>query len=366
MNLANCKLLSIHLKSHFISFFILVFASFYFITSSGCSSSSNTGLSGNFTAYSYTGAGSNTKWRMVLNSNGAFAAIESNSSTSVLGTYTRDASGFVKISITSGAGASAPTTFPLNLVGIELPGVAYVMQPILTSENAMITAVLSGNCPGNSLSHNYVFTQFNASDDLTSAAKGFFGTLTYAQDSGATNTPTYFTLNSGFPAASAGTASMAGICQNGVSTFSGALDFVMSSGSFIKFSGSDNSGLLTLPQQAVTLLTNLNSTFAGLVFDGSNNTVFPVQGTLAATGTSAPLVLSNVNTTDLVTVTTPYKTLTFGSVDTPSVGFVQGTIGGTNIACTANISFVGKNSLVCVGQNPSGATKPVVIILASH
>ncbi len=349
----------------FLSYFFL-FISFFVLSS--CNSSSSTGLAGNFTAFSYTGAGSNTNWRMVLNTTGAFAAIESISNTSVLGTYSRDISGFVKIQITSAAGASAPTTFPINLAGLELPGVAFVMQPIFSSETALITAVLSGNCPGNSIAANYIYTQFNSSDNMTSAAKGFFGTSVFLSDSGTASAPTYYTLSGGYPKANAGFATGSGICFNGISNLSNqSVDYVMSSGSFIKFAnGGDTSGLISIPTQTLTTMASLTGNYAGLVYDGAAGTVFPIQTVLTPSGNTAPLILNNVSTTDLVTTTTQYATMTLTNVDSPSAGFVPGTIGGNNIMCTGNPGFTGKNSLICVGQNPSNSTKPVVVFLTSR
>lgn len=328
--------------------------------------SSGTGLSGNYTAYSYSGSGSNTSWRVVLNSSGAFAGIESNSSTSVLGTYVRDlTTGFVKITITSASGSAAPTGLPLNIEGVELLGIALVMQPILSSENSVIVGVLSGNCSPNSYVNNYIYTQFTSSANMTDST-GWLGTASWAS-SGVAGIPSAFNLAS-YSGASPVFATTSGACINGVANLSGVgLAYSMANSLFVKLTS--GASLLALPVQTVGTMANMNANYNGLVFDGTSNTTSPIQTVLTATGSSAALTLSNVGT-DLLTSTGTYASLTLNSVDAPSPGFIEGTItssgGAQNIVCLANLGLKLHNSLFCVGQNPANAAKPVGVYLISR
>ena len=353
----------------------------------GCSSSNNgtdmagggSGGSGGgsdmaaapMTAYKYAGAG--TDWTWNLNADGTFDSDEVSTSVTVHGSYSRLTSGFDKLTVISSTGTGAPAA-GTDLVAVEVPGVAFMVKPVLGTETQVITAIAAGGCPTADFSTNWLKTQFPVGADLSLTTASAFGTFSWTN---ATSTGTVGTsyatagymLNAGSPIALTGTCSGGSLSFTAGST-TGKLYLASNGSAFIKASTGD--GYLALPGGTIGASTTLAGNYAGLMFDDhATIKVSPVQGVVNAGGTSVTIN----GLTDIVAGTQdPAITgsISLDATNMPIAGFIEATAttaGGTGkLSCMAqtNLLSSGKSVIMCVGQSPNAPTAAFNVLLVSH
>ena len=126
----------------------LLFSPLLFLN--GCGTTSSGG-----TSYSYTATGS--LWSFSINSSAStWSGTESVSGVSVSGTYTTASTGFMKLTVTSASGTGAPSV-GASAWAVQIPGVAFFVNPILSSESNILLGLSAGTCPtATSTSYNYI------------------------------------------------------------------------------------------------------------------------------------------------------------------------------------------------------------------
>ncbi|VAW64610.1 hypothetical protein MNBD_GAMMA08-843 [hydrothermal vent metagenome] len=352
---------------------------------SGCSSSSNSGAG---SQENYNGPGS--KWDLSL-TGGATGNFNIdhfqtgdlvNPDYNVKGTYIRQSSGFVTLivtEVTNFIGTNGP------LVGetawaIEVPGYAFLLKP--TSGDQMIPMVESGSCPTADMTGNFVVVKkdlTNGGDSGASdAARDFFGTFNYDFASSVTTLPELRAITSGFPSLTSDPLPAA-TCASGILTFTDTILYLTSNGGGIVHLGTatpnddeDDSFLFALSQKAITNVSNLDASYAGILFD-QNATVGEQIQPIALTCTSGSCtgnIVDDITTGSLVSGSLANINL-IGTVDSIANGLITGTISFDsttgNLACMADIDSLGtgKKIISCVGQSPDNNANMFNVIFVS-
>ena len=123
---------------------------------------------------------------------------------------------------------------------------------------------------------------------------------------------------------------------------------------------------MALPADPIGTVGDLDGEYVGLVFAGGSggNELFPVAVTLSGgSGTGAEILDHDSGTLSGDTVSVAIHP----SVDSPSDGFVYGTIGGADFVAMGNVNVngSGKNFLFSIGKNPGEPTKLYNMLLIS-
>ena len=332
---------------------------------------------------SYTGPGS--EFGIVLNGDGTFVVTKKSSiggttTLTVNGTYSRLSTGFVKLTVTSSdpvdqvpAGETA--------YGLEIPGLAFLLKPAGSDAN-IIPMVVSGDCPTADMSMNWIQVETDDSQIATSTSSDYYGTFTYTHSTTSASLPAKYNLvnTTSLGSSSIGTLT----CSAGTATVSGADMFLTGQGGAIVHTNTSSTSadgmIVAMPNGTLTTTTALEGSYSGLVFDkaqtssGSNaNRIFPVSVTLtASTSTTITGVATKFSDVETLPTVASDATLSLTSVDSPSAGFIRGTItiasSTTNLVCMAKTDVVGsgKNMLFCIGQSPNSSTKHFNILLVSR
>ncbi len=332
----------------------------------GCTTSSGTTAS-SVTSRTYAGAGSD--WRWTLSSDGTFSATEDDSSSSVSGTYTTTSTGFIKATVSSSSGAHAPAAGTV-LAGVEIPGFATLWSPILDNETQIVGTIAGGTCPTSDFTDNYLYMQFNSSIDLTDdSQREYFGTFTWTASSTSGVPVSRYGFENNYESLSFSSPPVTGTCSSGILTTTSFNAYLAPGAAFVKVtepaSPTVGDGLVAMPAASLGSLSAIDGEYAGFIYDANSATkIRPIK----ATASSGSLSVASVSTTDLVTENGAVTgTATLTAVDSPSAGFIKGTVGGAKVICmaAANVLSSGKTAVYCLGQNPADHTKPYMIVLGS-
>lgn len=326
-------------------------------------------------SYSYAGAGTN--WSVNLDSNGTFTATESVNSVSAKGTYVRNSAGFVQFTIPAGGitGSNLPSgaSNGLSFYGLEVPGVALLIPPVLADETQLITSVAAGTCPTANFDGNYIYTQFAGSDSMTSTTRDFFGQFSYTMNGSTATTQsqlsTMWDLSYGN---NVGTAQdTPGLtCASGIVNSSNFDGYAMPGAAFIKETGSGD-GMLVMPQYTIPSLSAISGGYHGIYTSGATGvspTYTPVSVSISgSSGTATPL-----NSSTFESATGSADTLSLGSINQPGTGFVEVTLTDASNATgngicmfNGNVMGSGKNILFCLSQDPANNANPINSMLVS-
>lgn len=308
----------------------------------------------------YNGPGS--KWDVILNADNTFeVTVRENANSpiqlTVNGDYSRATSGFTLLTVDSATGNGAPNQGDIAYA-LEVPGYAFMLRP-LDADNDQITPMIeSGACPSADFNANWVVVKKSNNAPANDATRDFFGTFSYDATLGGATIPSRFALASDF--ASLGSAGFSeGTCNEGLMFVDDAQMYLTSSGGGIvqtSISDEDESNFIfALPQDTVNNIANLDGDYSGLLFDKSHSDpadrISPVYLSCLAGACTGQIV------TDVTNGTLSNETVNIllgNVVDTPSAGFVTGTIGAGSLACMVDLDAAnsGKNVVNCVGQSP--------------
>lgn len=353
----------------------LSLAAIGFIVVNGCSKEQKV------PTYSYGGPGS--AYTATLSDDGTFTITHAPSvgatvTMTITGTYSRLASGFVKLTVTGSTGSGAPASGSTAL-GLEVPGFALLLKPA-GNESEVIPMVVAGQCPTADMTLNWMVTD---KDDATSAAStsaDYLGVFQYTASTNSATLPNKYALQA-FTSLGSGTVGTLSTCSNGILNFTGGAMWLTSQGgALVHATGSgptNDQVIVAMPSSTISSTTGFAGSYAGLVFDktatdGSGNRIFPVSvsmtspsaSTMTGTGTKMTDVEAN-------TLSTDSATLTISSIDSPQNGFMKGTIsiGGSTgtMGCMAKANVVdsNKNMMFCIAQSPQNNTKMFNILLIS-
>lgn len=352
-----------------IAIFITILANAVFIN--GCSSSEESASSSTAIGRIYAGAGSD--WRWILKDDGTFMGLESETPAAVQGTYSMTSTGFIKATVTGSTGNGAPSAGTI-LSGVEVPGFSLLWSPILASETNIQGNIQGGICPTHTTFFSYLYMQFNTNVDLTNnTQREYFGVFkwdpsgagegTAIQKFGLANN--YEDLTNSFTSPS-----ISGSCANGILSTTSFNAYLAPASLFVKVtenaSPNKGDGMIAMPQTILPNLESFNGNYRGFVYDDTALTL--KTKSVIATVTTGSIAVKSVNPTDLTTEDGAINaTLNLTTINSPVAGFIKGDIGGSPIICSAGLDVAGsgKNAIYCLGQNPSDATKPLVIVISS-
>ena len=303
---------------------------------------------------SYSGPGS--QWSSFLNYDGTFTMDEAESGLSLAGTWTTTAADFKKLTVTSssdtGSVAVGSMAYALNI-----PGTVLLVKPF--SGNQIITMVKGGECPQNDVTANWIMTNKDDGTDIN--VSDIMGTFAYTHSSSSAVLPTKYQLDGSlvpYDPAHSDLGSFA--CSNGIATIADGTMYLTRVGGAIvhtnhgtPLDATDDDFIVAMPATNIGSITNLDGTYRGLVFADTSggDELFPVAITLSnGTGTGNEINPETGATLDPVAVN-------LTAVDTPSNGFINGTIGGSTVRCMANtnVNESQKNFVFCIGENPGEA-----------
>jgi uncharacterized delta-60 repeat protein len=307
-------------------------------------------------------------------SSGAFTSSESTTSSTVLGTYSRLANGFIEMTVTGGSGANIPSNGTIKHA-LEIPGFAFFSQPMLTTEKRIISTVSVGACPTTSftgiLGYSIWAGTAGTSTDVSSAAMPTFGVFSWdpgtnlATISDLRNLTSYGTL-AGFASFS-----LAGSCSNGVITFSGPGDrggsFYVTNTQGGVYVTNTNRLMLVLPQKSIPAASRLNDTYAVFDYDESFHTnTWPSRITIAGgtTGTGDRITNITAGTAD----TSQSWSMSNITINNPINGVFTTDIsleGGATRTCACATYFRNKTTIFCVAQSPYDVARPMNFIMVS-
>lgn len=347
------------------------------------SSSSTTAVTATTTSTNYNGPGS--KWDVELVSDGNFTAVrrpDVNSAVdmTVTGTYVTQSNGIIKLTVSSAVDDSNNTlSSPANgdvAWGLNAPGYAFMLRPMDSSSDQLIPMVTSGACPSSDMSGNWVNVNMQ-SGRLATDNSDFFGTFNFDATNQQGNLPGRYSLAN--PTSNLGSMALGtGSCSNGIMTISDGVMYLATNGAIVR-TGTDTSGdetddsfIFAFAQKAITDINNLDGTYGGMLFDGSNlsgQKINPVTMNCSAGSCTATQL-----DTDLTTTLSGGATINLNAgsgVDQPGTGFVTGTVtdgsGTGNLSCMVDIDAAGTGKKIasCVGQSPGDTSKLFNVLFVS-
>jgi hypothetical protein len=343
----------------------------------GSSGGSNSG--GAVSGASFSGPGS--KWDFTLADDGSFHVdhrpnVSASIDLTVDGTYQRLASGFLKMTVGSASGTDAPSSGDQSWA-LEVPGYALMVKPMDSNNDQMIAMVKSGVCPQTDIDANWVVVKQDDSADATNPGRDYFGTFHFDTASGTPSLPSMYSLADPLNTLGTGTIS-SGICTDGVISVSDAVMYLTDNGGAIVHTGTDDADetddhfIFALNRSAITNVNNLDGNYAGMLFNSNEpagSRILPVALS-CTTGTCVGNLVDDIDTGAL-SVESVTVNLS-GGVDTPSDGFISGTITDAsastgNMVCMtdSDAAGTGKKVINCVGQSPGMASNMFNILLVS-
>lgn len=330
----------------------------------------------------------------MIDGTGTFSASESNSGAAFTGTFRRWSSGFIALTITAISDTGGGLTPGVNSVvyAVEIPGVALIVQPVLTGETQIAAMSGQSTCPpATNLYTSWVFTQWNTgyNYNVNNALQPAMGDMDWNASvaAGSGFSQGQATLNQAFNLVNltalpfaAPLMTMRGTCDGngvmnvpGTGSRGGRVWFTNKGGIIFK----NNAGqlVLGLSRTVIPHIRHLAGAYAGFRWSPSGGAagVIPMGVTINAQGSS---VTSHrfLDPTDVNNGTDPGFTDTISinqtvGINSPINGMVSGTLthdGETgNVACSTMLNVVGRNALFCVGQTPTAsATKEPYNFLA--
>ncbi len=345
-----------------------------FVVTSACGGTSTAGGDdGKTGTVNYAGPGSVRK--MVID-NAAGTAIYTESADvnsaptlTVNATFVRQASEFIKFTVTSATGTGAPTAGTL-VYGFEIPSMALLLKPMDGQGDNIIPLVVAGECPSGTFEANWIKLRSRTDADASlscnvSGGRDWFGTFKY--ENATPSLPAQYSLATNYDkcTTSTGLTGATGTCSNGILDITeedGTLSrlFLTAAGGAIvqtnALSETDQEHVVGFPQQTVAI-ADLAGEYYGLVFTTfpeSGDDVFPVGGTIAG----STMTGYEINP-DTGVKTGSEITFDLETANSPSTGFIKVTAhidgGSQKMICQAAIN-VGpsankKNILNCISQD---------------
>ena len=347
----------------------------------GCSGGGGSSSSGSSSGESYQGPGS--YWSVDLDEDGSFVVTVSEEPgtptlLTVNGTYLRHASGFVELTVGTATGTDAPSPGD-RAIGLEIPGFAFLLQP-LDADGEVIPMVVAGECPSGDLVANWFVTTCNESGvdcDASDAGRDYFGVFRYDAGTTTASLPSAYSLDGASIATSPiGAAS----CSDGIMDVTDARLFLTEvGGAIVQISPTDHDEAMHVVAlgQETLVASDLDGTYAGLVFDQGDDSNTPVNIEISGGGTSATAYLVDVDALDEALAGAPIATLSFSSFNDVSGASVAGWITGSldngadpaqAIYCAAqtDILATGRNMMTCIGRSPGDPTRFYNAVMVSQ
>ncbi len=349
----------------------------------GCGGSSS---SDDVSGVDYNGPGS--KWDLSMKDDGTFHIdhrpdINSAIDYTVDGTYVRNASGFVSLTVTGGEGADAPTAGS-QAWALEVPGYAMMLKPV--GSDQLVAMVKAGECPTGDFDANWVIVKQDTSGgnaDANNSGRDFAGTFHFDFASQTPSLPIKKALTTGHPTVSGGGIDPGDVtCEDGIMNVPGAAMYLTANGGAIVHTDgmspgdeSDDSFIFGLSQKQILNASDSDGDYAGMLFDDnmSDGTKINPVSLSCTSGTCTGYLVTDITTgatsVDSVTVTLSGSINEIGG-DSAN-GFMTGTIsdgfGTGNMICMVDPDAVGsgKKIVSCVGQSPGNVNDMFNVLFVS-
>jgi hypothetical protein len=283
-------------------------------------------------------------------------------------TYLRRSDGFLDFTVTAVTGTGFTVSVGDKAVGLELAGQALILK--VGNNGKVIPLVVAGNCPTGTVTGNWIKIT-DTGGGINPQTQDTLGTFSWNAATGAFSLPSSYMITAPTTTVANNGAGNGATCSGGLAiTSGGAKLYLTAAGGAIV----DANGSAIIGTQAMTVnnMSSLSGNYAGLVLSngGTNgNDTFPVQATVS--GSTISFRNYAGNSLAGAVSTTAVGTATIAAVDSPSTGFIRGSLtlvsGGAtvNIVCEAS-NFTGRNALFCIGIDPNTATKHFNLLLAGY
>ena len=340
--------------------------------SGGSMSSDDSQTSTSIPTHTYSGPGS--FYRATLDDDGEFTievsdAFDTPVLMTITGTYVRLPTGFLQLTI--GAVTSSVSGAPIpgdTAHALELPGFALFLNPAGSSE--VIPMLITDACPTADFGANWIMVRGEDGRDATHPDREWFGTFSYLHGAAPeARIPSRRNLSDLSPLLDAPAAIEVDGCttghlpvrENGRLT---ANMWLTNGGAIVETFVSDGTQqtLVAMRQPASVAMTDLSGDYAAL-FVGDDVQAGKVM--LDQNGSGSASVLDDVTSTQTPTTSLP---LTLSPAASMGDGWLAGQLDGQrNIACSAlpDAGESNRTVMVCIGQDPDDATKPIAILMAS-
>lgn len=335
-------------------------------------------ISPSSTPQDYSGPGS--KWDVNLAADDTFtitrrASVNAATDLTVEGSYSTLTTGFVELMVTTATGTGSPAAGD-QAVALEIPGYAFILMPIDPASDQLIAMNASGECPTTNMTGNWVIVNGEDGRDATSSTQDYFGTFAFDVTSGTGSLPSMYALGGSFAPLAPGSIDP-GTCANGIMDLTTAVMYLTSNGGAIVHLGADTATdadddvIFVLAPKAITAVSNLDGSYAGILFD-DNNAAGSKTSPVSMSCKNAACIASIVSDISTGATTGESVTMTLSGPDMPSNGFITGMIADTgstpgNLACMVDIDVLntGKKIISCVGQSPGMNSKMFNVIFTS-
>lgn len=248
---------------------------------------------------SYQGAGS--RWTAEFNSGSFVIKKYANATTTTVdltvnGTYVDYANRFRKLTVTSAAGAGAPTA-GAEAYGIEIPGFAFILKPAGDANSEPIAMVASGSCPTTGFSGNWIATDFEAGTN-TNDTQDAFGTAAFTLNGASSSAIiTRKTFVTGSPLTDSTLNFNSANCSGGVLDVGGGVSMYLttSGGALVSTTASK---IFAAPAQADDFTQAAGAgTYSGVAFVSDATTKqIPVKITIPSSGNGSGAEITNLAT----------------------------------------------------------------------
>lgn len=289
-----------------------------------------------------------------------FSLNEATASLSIGGTVEVMDSGLYKLTVTR---SNTPTSVAVNseAYAMSIPGVVTLIKPILSGSTQIITAVSTGTCPTSSFTGNWIQMNVPASHNVYT--NDMYGTFNFAADTGIGTVATKYAFNA--PTTDLGSSAIGtGTCSAGVMTVGTAKMYLTQVGGAIvntnTTTASDASFIFAMPRASLTSHTAFTGDYIGMIFDARSNSVTMVSVSGVA-GVYTFYQFTDLDTNTVSAVASGTMTLSGNSVNSPSEGFMIGTVstasGSGSVACMGHEDVVssGKKFIMCSGTAPGSS-----------
>ncbi|MDH5445127.1 MAG: hypothetical protein OEY52_06180 [Gammaproteobacteria bacterium] len=314
------------------------------------------------TNQSYSGPGS--KWDVALKADGTFSidkyanAAATTADFSVTGTYTTLTSGFKKLTVGTVTGTGGPSKGDIAYA-LEVPGFMLALKPA-GGGTQLIPMVASGTCPSSDMNLNWV--KVNVGDgvsNFTTADLG--GTFSYTAATGAAVLPAKYNISGGDAGTNVSVGN--GTCNLGIMSIDPVEMYLTSAGGAVVNTDKTNSAnsefIFGFGQKAITDVASLNGNYVGIRFKQNGNSLEPVDVS-CTNGVCSGKGYTNIETGETMT---GGVTLTLGTPDSPSTGFILGTVTENsqtgNFICMFDKNAAGSGKIIgnCAGTEAGDNTK---------
>lgn len=321
--------------------------------------------------------GSGSQWTTELDTdNNTFTVSETDSGLVVEGTFEQLDSGFLKLTVTSSSPGDDPAP-GAQAYALNIPGTILLLKPI-GAESNIISMVRTGSCPESDLLGNWIETRTQG-ENLDGSE--IFGTFLFTAVEGNASLPEVYGIAD--PTTPLLTDEDLGNfeCEDGVATVEDATLYLSEAGAVVvevpnEENGDnedDNAIIVGMPVGAIGNLANTDGTYSGLIFvDGNDAEIMTVEVTLENGSGSVSRYDNDSPEND--STKEEIGTIDFAEIDSPSDGFMRGTVLATaenetgTIVCMAqdDVNQSGQKFVFCAGSAPGDDNSLFNVLLISN